>query len=279
MSNRITFWQWIMSLAAAFWAFPSEAVSSGPTLHLAPKGDVGSVNPAASFMYFVPLISPEPVSSYTTANTQSVHVSPAKWRVKDNSFIATCDFSFQGEGSQQTIFDLSREIRLHQRKLRNGGQLSHQLKSIVVQGDGTGRIEVEGTITNGIRTVGAVRLHFDTGASPVLIDLCDIKMINGQCLPASELVARVSTLTFRRVPGVPKMEVTVTSVKDKSAGESLWQDFKGRVKGLAANLLIDPMPVEAEGHRAMLDFGLALISGSSTFTFPPARSLLHHDVP
>ena len=39
------------------------------------------------------------------------------------------------------------------------------------------------------------------------------------------------------------------------------------------NLLIDPLTVEAVGHRAMLDFGRALASGAATFTFPRATNL------
>jgi len=69
------------------------------------------------------------------------------------------------------------------------------------------------------------------------------------------------------------MEVTVASVKNKGAGDGPWQKLKGSVKGLAANLLIDPLTVEAIGHRAMLDFGGALISGAATFTFPRATNL------
>ena len=69
------------------------------------------------------------------------------------------------------------------------------------------------------------------------------------------------------------MEVTVASVKKKSAGNSLWQNFKGSVVGLAVNLLIPPVPVEAVGHGAMLDFGRALASGAATFTFPRATNL------
>jgi hypothetical protein len=44
-------------------------------------------------------------------------------------------------------------------------------------------------------------------------------------------------------------------------------ELKAGVKGLAANLLIDPLTVEAIGHQAMLDFGGALTSGAATFTF------------
>ncbi len=69
------------------------------------------------------------------------------------------------------------------------------------------------------------------------------------------------------------MEVSVASVKKKGAGEGWWQNFKGGLKGVAVNLLIPPLMVEAVGHQAMLDFGQALASGAPSFTFPRARNL------
>jgi hypothetical protein len=67
------------------------------------------------------------------------------------------------------------------------------------------------------------------------------------------------------------MEVSVSSVKKKGAGDGFWQNFKGSVVGMAVNLFIPPLTVEGVGHQAMLDFGQALASGAKTFTFPCAR--------
>lgn len=72
---------------------------------------------------------------------------------------------------------------------------------------------------------------------------------------------------------MPRMEVTVASIKDKNAGDGLWQSFKGAVAGEAANMFLPPLPVEPVGNRAMLDFGSALTSGAPAFTFPRARNL------
>jgi len=69
------------------------------------------------------------------------------------------------------------------------------------------------------------------------------------------------------------MEVTVASVKNKGAGNGLWHNIESTVKGVAVNLLIDPLTVETIGHRAMLDFGRAVASGTPTFTFPLAKNL------
>jgi hypothetical protein len=57
-------------------------------------------------------------------------------------------------------------------------------------------------------------------------DMCDIRRVNGEVRPANEIVARVNTLTFRRQPGPPTMEVSVASVKHKDAGDGFWQNLQ-----------------------------------------------------
>jgi hypothetical protein len=230
----------------------------------------------ASFMYFVPLISPEPVSSTTSpGSTQAARVLSARRKGTVHSFVVTCEFEFIGDGSQQSILDLAPTIRRHEWELRAGGSTGRKLSSITVDGSGSGTVEVEGTVSNNVDTVREVRLRFNAHrkTSPVSIGLCEIRYHEGEFRRLNEIVARVNTLTFRRGPDPPKMEVTVASVKNKGAGDGLWQNLKGGVKGLAANLLIDPLTVEAIGHRAMLDFGGALTSGAATFTFPLATNL------
>jgi len=230
----------------------------------------------ASFMYFVPLISPEPVSSSTSpGSTQAARVLSARRKDTAYSFAVTCEFEFTGNGSQQSILDLAPTILRNDRELRAGGSTGRQLSSITVNGSGNGTVEVEGTVSNNVDTVREVRLRFNTHGktSPVSIALCEIRYHEGEFRRLNEIIARVNTLTFRRGLGPPKMEVTVASVKNKTAGDGLWQNLKGSVKGLAANLLIDPLTVEAIGHRAMLDFGGALNSGAATFTFPCATNL------
>ena len=230
----------------------------------------------ASFMYFVPLISPEPVSSITSpGSTQAARVLSARRKSTPHSFVVTCEFEFTGDGSQQSIFDLEPSIRRHERRLKAGGSAGRQLSSINVEGPGSGTVEVEGTISNNVETVREVRLRFNAHGktSPVSIELCDLHYLGGEFRRLNEMVARVNTLTFRRTPGPPKMEVTVASVKKRGAGNGLWQNLKGNVKGLAVNLLIDPLTIETVGHQAMLDFGQALASGNPTFTFPRAKNL------
>ena len=117
-----------------------------------------------------------------------------------------------------------------------------------------------------------MRLRFDAHGrtSPIAIEICEVRYEEGGYRHLNEIIARVNRLTFNRKSGRPKMEVKVASVKKKGAGEGLWQNFKGSVMGLAVNLFIPPLTVEAVGHQAMLDFGRALASGAETFTFPRA---------
>jgi hypothetical protein len=250
--------------------------TTGPTIRLDYGRDQSPGNPVASFMYFVPLISPEPVSSSTSPDsTQAARVLSARRKGVD-SFVVTCEFEFTGNGSQQSIVDLAPNIRRQERELRAGGTTGRLLSSITVNGPGRGTVEVEGTVSNNVETVHKVRLRFNAhgNTSPVSIGLCEIRYQEGEFRRLNEIVARVNTLVFRREPGPTKMEVTVASVKDKAAGDGAWQKLKASIKGLAANLLIDPLAVEAVGHRAMLDFGGALTSGAATFTFPRATNLI-----
>ena len=259
---------------------PSAAVKRGvgPTIRMDyARESAGSA--VAAFMYFIPLISPEPVTAVISpGSTQQARVTSAVRRQSDKAFTTTCDFEFSGNGSQEDVFDLAHSIRRHERQLKAGGTLGRQLRSITVSGPGHGRVEIKGSVSNGVQTVTQVRLRFNAGsqASPVSIGLCDIRYLEGDFKPVNELVARVNTLTFRRDPGQPKMEVTVASVKSKGAGNNLWQNFKGSLKGAAANLLIDPLPVEVVGNTAMLDFGLALSTGATNFTFPRAAHLIEN---
>jgi hypothetical protein len=267
-------------LCLLFLAKVVAASPDGPTLMLANGQEGVSTNSMTAFMYFVPLISPEPLSIVTgPGSTQSARVTAATRHVSGNSFSAVCGIEFTGEGWQKSVFDLSYEAHRHEQELKDGGTLPRQLKSIAVEGSGSATMEVEGTVNAGVSTVNEVRLRFNAHGqgSPVAIEMCDIKYFDGDFRQVNGIVAKVNTLTFHRHSGTPKMEVTVASIKGKSAGDSLWQNLKGAVEGEAANLFLPPFPVEELGNRAMLDFGLAVISGSPTYTFPRARNLKQSD--
>jgi hypothetical protein len=267
----------LVSLALAFRVSAgTSAVATGPTLHLDYGRGESNGCSVAEFMYFVPLTSPEPVSlSKSAGNTQRAKILSVIRRDAGDSFIVTCEVEFAGQGSQRNLFDQGREIHNHERDLKAGKALERQLSSINVEGSGRLKIEVEGTKTGATLTVNEVRLHFNAHGqdSPVSIGLNDIKLLDGKVQPCNELIARVNTLTFRRKPGAPKMEVSVASVKRADAGDNLWQNFVGSLKGKAVNMLIQPLTVERAGRDTMLEFGLALADHAGSFTFPIAKNL------
>jgi len=62
-------------------------------------------NPVAEFMYFVPLISLEPVSIVkSSGNTQRARMVSATRSFTARSFVVICEFEFAGEGNQQDVF-------------------------------------------------------------------------------------------------------------------------------------------------------------------------------
>lgn len=264
-----------LALTAVKAASPAIGNPTGPTLALQadPKGLRGI--PIAEFMYFVPLISPDPVAvTESPGNAQRTRILGITRQFKPASFQVAGIFEITGQGFQKNTFDPAHQIRQHARKLQQGGVLERQLDTIVVSGAGRGRIEVEGVLSNQVPVVTQVRLRFnDDRPSPVTIGLRDIRFVDGAVRFDNSLVARVNTLTFRRTPGRPKMDVSLASVKRADAGNRAWQNFIGGMKGAVANLLLKPINVDPLGHTTMLDFGGALVTDKPSFTFPKAKNL------
>jgi hypothetical protein len=251
--------------------------AAGPTLAFDYGRPEVKGNRIGDFMYFVPLISPEPVAMVeSTNNQQRARVLPVETRQEGNSFSSTCEFVIAGNGIQENIFDLSGIFRRNQKKLAEGGVVEKQLQYIKISGPGHGAIEIEGTMSNRVPVVNLVRLRFEGFGqpSPVSIGLEDMRSVDGKVRHDNQLVAQVESLTFKRAAGPPKMEVSVGSVKHKDAGNGLWQKFVGNVTGVAANMLIKPLTVEAIGHQSILNFGLALATQQPGFTFPEAKNVL-----
>jgi len=252
-----------------------EAALDGPMMHL-DYGQGQHTNPIGQFMYFVPLISPEPVMAFTSTNNgQCTRVISSTCRVSGGTFTAVCEFEIIGKGYQRTIFDHTEAIRQHEKELKAGSALTRQLGSVNVTGEGDGRMEIEGTVTNGIRTVNKLSAWFNGHGklSPITIVLQDIAYHNGAVQVTDKLVARVNSLTFWRAPGSPKMGVVLASLKTAGAGDGAWQNAWGDFKGMVANEFIPPIDIAAVGNKAMLDFGRALADKDPTFTFPFANNL------
>jgi hypothetical protein len=258
------------------------ALPTGPTIRLGYGRENATATSVSDFMYFVALISPAPVYIGSSPNSSlTARLIAATRKSGKSSFVTTCEFQFSGNGLQESIFDLSPEIRRREHLLKAGGVLGRQLESIVVNGAGAVSIEARGSVSNEVRTVNEVRIKFNPHGqeSFVSITLCDVRWAHDRFNLTNEVVARVNSLTFHREPGIPKMDITVASLKEKEASDGLWQSFKGRVEGAAVNLFIPPLVVEVDGNTAMLDFGLALAAGDQTFTFPQAKGLLAKPAP
>jgi hypothetical protein len=258
------------------------ANTNGPTIRLDYGLGAPQTNAVSEFMYFVPLISPEPVLVVTNpGHSLGARVLSLQSRTNAATFTATCEFEFEGDGSLQNIFDHTNLIQHHETQLNAGDVLARQLSGINVEGAGRGTVEVSGNWTNGQPRVNELRLKFNAHghASPVTINLQDIARRNGKVVFENEMVARINTLAFRRTPGQPKMEVTLDSLKRKDASDSGWQHFVGSLKGSLVNLFIPPLNIEAEGQQAMLDFGRALATRSPKFTFPYAARLKSGNTP
>jgi hypothetical protein len=265
-------------LIGLFVASRTMAAPTGPTLQLDYGQGMSQTNLITQFMYFVPLISPEKVSMQTSpGNSQGARLLSIHCRTNKTTFITRCDFEFVGSGSLQNIFDHAELVRRHLEALQSGETLTKQLGAINVTGTGRCTVEISGTWTNGARGVNKVQLRFDAHGktSPVTIHLQDLSFHEGRMRVENELIARINSLTFRRVAGTPRMEVALDSIKRKDAGNSLWQNLLGGIKGSVANLFIPPLKIEAEGQQAMLDFGHALATQKTEFTFPLATRLKH----
>jgi hypothetical protein len=252
------------------------STSSGPTLLLKHAAGECVGNPITDLMYFVALISPDPVSvSESPGNTQRARMVSAARRSNANTFTVSCVFELTGQGRQRNVFDHSARIRQQEDKMRHGGVLDRLLESISVEGSGTLNVEVEGASVSGVPKVNTVRFQFDGRGheSPVSIDLQDLHYVGGTLRSFNGMVARVTSLTFRRQPGVARMDISVASIRRKDAGDGTWESLKSKVKATAANLIMDPVDVDPAGHEAMFGFGLALASDAPAFTFPRARNL------
>ena len=252
------------------------AAQTGPTLQFNYGTNSPGSNPLSQFMYFVPLVSPEQVCLSTNAgNTQCAQVLSCHCHTNGATFHVVCEFNFVGEGLERNVFDHAAIIKRREKDLKAGKPLAHQLTAISVRGSGSGSIDVDGCFTNGQPVVTEMSIRFNSHGhtSPVSVDLQDIILRDGALHYENEMVARVNTLTFRQKSDPPKMEVGLASVKRKDAGDGLWANLVGEIKGQAANLLLPPLTITVDGHNTMMNFGLALAQQKPTFTFPYAPRL------
>ncbi|MFZ0034606.1 MAG: hypothetical protein WAK60_06430 [Sedimentisphaerales bacterium] len=248
--------------------------ASGPTVMLSYSRRTFKKNPISSFMYFIPLISPTFVDRETSANNeQQVGIVSYKRTVTSNYFYVTCEFEILGKGFHKNTFDPVGMIAEHTGGLKEGESLIATLDYIKFEGEGFGRIEVEGTITGPTPTVTEVDICFNARdqKSPVTIGLYSIKPQNGQYKYENrynEIIARVDTLTFKKSE-TPRMGIEIASIHKNTEDESYW----GTVKAVIANFFISPPRVTKLGNDTMLNFGYTLLKQKPAFTFPRAKNL------
>lgn len=252
----------------------SPAPPSGPVLKLDYAGRPENDIRIADFLYFVALISPEPVTvSESATNTLSVRVAAIRQESGKDRFSMSLAFDVSGQGFRHYAIDLSDLVRRQSLRLAAGKALERQLDYIRYEGAGKGVLEIEGRIEGGVKTATTVRLCFDDGAaSPVTVGLKDVRSVGGTLKSENELVARVNSLEFTRDGSPPLMGIRVGSVKRRGAGNNLFQNLKGQFVGMVANMLIPPIAIRQTGNDAMLNFGQAVLNRDATFTFPAAEN-------
>ena len=249
---------------------PAVFSATNPTVILKDSSGGTPVNPISSLLYFVHLISPEPVKiSASVGNTQSSRILSLANQSGDETLTVICDFEITGEGTQQNLFAQSAAARRYADHLAQGNTLKRRLDFINIRGAGQGRIIVKGSLINGRPVAEEITMRFNMrGAStPVSIGINDIRHINGQPHKVNNQVVEVNSLTFRRQEGRPKMEVSVASIRAGSSSGVL-SSLAGRIKGAVANLFIHPVPIRITGNNAMLQFAQALLEKRPTYTFP-----------
>jgi len=270
---------------------------NGPTVSLSYGGQTSEKNTFASFMYFVPLVSPTLVDVETSAaNEQMVSTVSYEKKVASRSFYVSSEFEMTGEGFHKYTFDSAEVIAAHVGSLKKGQTLANMIDYMKFEGPGFGRIEVRGTISPASRAsrgggstqiVNEVDLQFNARGrkSPVTLGLYSIKPVNGEYKyenRSGQLIARVDTFIFKRMGSTsspqsedePKMGIKLASI-DVAAKPN---GFFSGLKGALANLFINPPKVDKLGNDTMLEFGLALFNEKPSFTFPKAKNLRENKI-
>ncbi len=250
-----------------------EDKAKGPTLNIEYSNN-GQGNEVDAFMYFIPLIMPTTVDVFTDPNiTLNARVISRTSEETDDSFATTCIFEVKGQGVYEAIVDPNDMIAFSTKNDPNGSALRCLLRYIRVDGPMRGSLVVSGSIKNNQRQVDNVQARFDLdGKSPVSVRLFDIKSVDKKFLyenRTNEQIARINTLSFTRGITPPTMEAEVSSIAKANHKEG----FIASLKAMVANWFLPPVPITVIGNQTMMDFGTALDSTQTAFTFPYAENL------
>jgi hypothetical protein len=275
LSVGIVFFVLLLIAGIALCAQTDSNDPNGPTVMLGYDAVKSLRTSTASFMYFIPLISPTLVFTEISSNNQqqAMFISHEK-KVFANSFTVSCEFELQGSGFFIDIFDPNEVIATFPDEIKKNVPMNNLIDYIRLEGNGFGRIDVKGTIADSNVTVTRVDVHFNTRKkkSPVTIGLYSIKPEKGQYKYENrhnEVVAQVATLTFKKSDGEPRMDIEVVSVNKASKPNS----YVGRIKGFIVNFFIEPIRISKLGNDTMLNFGHALLNKQPSFTFPKAHNI------
>jgi hypothetical protein len=242
-------------------------------------------NPIMNFMYFVPLVSPVTVySTINESNTQMITIVKLDFEKDDDEFTAACHFEVRGSGWYLNQFDPP-EMMLHTlegHEDEDGGhpKLKNMLDYIKLDGNCNGVFEIEGSYDkDGKVIINKVDLSFsgvDGVPVPVTVELYSAKYDHKQkkydyAQRYERTVVRIKHLGFERVEkdGTPKMELTVGSIGNGKASDSLWSITKGWL----ANFFIPPVAIDKLGNKTLFEFCSAIVNKQNAYRFPKAEKV------
>ena len=201
-------------------------------------------------------------------NRQQAWILSYDKKVTKKTFYVACEFEMRGTGFFNNILDSNEIIADFREEIKKGAPIKNALDFIKFEGEGIGRIEARGTINDSNETVTEVKIHFNIGdRSPITIGLYCVDPENGHYNYSkryNELVARASTLTFKKGEGDPKMGVTVVSV-DKAAKPN---SYFGKVEGFIANFFIEPVKISNSRQRYHAQLRLRPVQTKNNVYFP-----------
>lgn len=253
---------------------------TGPTILLGYNENSKS-NPIFSFMYFVPMISPTTVEMEISPNClQNARFVSHKIEYDGNNFIVISEFEIKGTGYYKNCFDPDEIMKWMAKNRGETTKLTKNLEYIKFEGQAYGRLEISGTITNGVKDVSEIKAYFNNKdtKSPVTIGIYDVCIDEKGVLKfenaINRKVVRVNALTFRKSAGEPKMEIEIASIAQNEECDSLWANVKGKI----ANFFLNPLEINPQGNESMLELGLALAEKKESFTFAKAKNLKQNEV-
>ncbi len=109
--------------------------------------------------------------SESPTNTLMVRVASIRQESGEDRFSINLAFDVSGQGFRNYDIDHSEILRRHSHRMATGEALEKQLDYIRNEGPGKRRLEVEGRIEGGVKTVTTIRLYFN-GCTGIITGSC-----------------------------------------------------------------------------------------------------------